>query len=588
MNLSPAPLTLLLRARLLRTELALLGLLAAGTLTSMLTAVAAAQPPASKDAAIGVFPFLVGNMDAQIPTVVATAQSRGLETIYVSVYRTDGPRTGTLWVTDSAGRWSAAWGPVRPGGKGIDLRALITAAHAKDIQVVGVLKCFADNVQPTDAAHRAFLLDVVDYFASSYDAQGRPYYDLDGLALDYVRYVSSSGTKDPTLVTGFVRDVKRRCAPLSVHAYLLAGRYDFDGPTYDGSFKSYTSVLNANAQGYGQHWEQLAQHLDVMMPMAYTADGSIYATHALHQAYVRQVAAYCRVAVQRSGSLATRVHVTIRTYTDGNETCTAQTIDASISGALLGSADGYQAFRYGTMQGHNDWWQVMQQYAEPGQQKPIPVLAAPLTGLSAGLDARASRDPGQSSAALQVRFDVDGDGTFDTAWLPNTVAHDQLLRGAGAWRIGLEVKDGDGLTGATTRRVVPAPILTLDRAQLNATTGGAVKLTLVAGPAAVNHTYLVTASFSGTAPGVPLGGGVHLPLNLDGLSFALIQLVNGPILQQGLGQLDASGAGVATFAVPPGLLAPLAPRQMHWAALAVDGLGRFVCTSEPQALSLVR
>ena len=75
-----------------------------------------------------------------------------------------------------------------PGGAGIDLVSLINAAHAQNIAVVAVLRCFDDQAQPTDVAHRAYLLDVIDYLTRSYHPDGRPIYDIDGIALAWEPY----------------------------------------------------------------------------------------------------------------------------------------------------------------------------------------------------------------------------------------------------------------------------------------------------------------------------------------------------------------------------------------------------------------
>ena len=140
-----------------------------------------AQSPSS-DVAVGVFPFLVGNMDPRIAEIVGNCQTHGIDTLYVSSFRATGPSTGDLWITDSAVAWNPAWGPVRPGGAGVNLKNLITACHAASVRVVAVLKCFSDTVQPDNAAHRQYLLDVIDYFVDAWSPNGQPVYDLDGIA----------------------------------------------------------------------------------------------------------------------------------------------------------------------------------------------------------------------------------------------------------------------------------------------------------------------------------------------------------------------------------------------------------------------
>ncbi|MBL8756704.1 MAG: hypothetical protein JNK15_25635, partial [Planctomycetes bacterium] len=341
---------------------------------SLLTGLLAAQAP-STDVAVGVFPFLVGNMDTRINEIVTNCQTYGIDTLYVSAFRATGPSAGDLWITDSAGDWNAAWGPVRPGGAGIHLQNLITAAHAANLRVVAVLKCFADTVQPDNTAHKQYLLSVVDYFVDAWQANGTPVYDLDGIALDYVRYVGGTNVNVAN-VTNFVADVRQHIGPLSLHAYLIANRYSFDGPTYNSVFNSYASTMGQLQSQFGQHWEQLAQYVDVMMPMAYSADGSIYATYAGHQAYVRKTSEYARQAVTTAGFPTRRVQPTIKTYTGDGETTTTSTIEASITGALLGGGDGYQSFRYQYLVNNPTWWTKMAQYAVPGCNWPRPAYTA--------------------------------------------------------------------------------------------------------------------------------------------------------------------------------------------------------------------
>ncbi|MFM1874094.1 MAG: putative glycosyl hydrolase domain, partial [Planctomycetota bacterium] len=283
----------------------------------LLAAAATAQSPSS-DVSVGVFPFLVGNMDSRVNEIVTNCQTYGIDTLYISAFRTTGPSQGDLWITDSAGDWNAGWGPVRSTGAGINLQTLITACHAANVRVVPVIKCFSDNVQPDNAAHRQYLLQVIDYFLDAWQPNGQPVYDIDGIALDYVRYVGGTNVQAAN-VTNFVRDVKQRLGSLSLHAYLIASRYTFDGPVYNSQFASYSATIASFASQYGQHWEQMAAHVDVLMPMAYSADGSIYNTYAGHQAYVRQAASYARTAATIAGYPARRVVPTIKTYTGESE-----------------------------------------------------------------------------------------------------------------------------------------------------------------------------------------------------------------------------------------------------------------------------
>ena len=547
------------------------------------TAILAQSP--SSDVSVGVFPFLVGNMDGRIPEIVTNCQTYGIDTVYVSAFRTTGPLTGDLWVTDSAGDWNPAWGPVRANGAGIHLQNLIAACHSADIRVVAVLKCFADTVQPDNAAHRQYLLNVIDYFVDAWQPNGLPVYDLDGIALDYVRYVGGTNVQAAN-VTNFVRDVRQHVGSLSLHAYLIANRYTFDGPVYNSQFASYATVINSLASQFGQHWEQLAPHVDVLMPMAYSADGSIYNTFAGHQAYVRQAASYARTACAIAGYPGRRVVPTIKTYTGDGETTTPLTIEAATTGALLGGANGYQSFRYQYLVNNPTWWTKMQQYAVPGCNFPVPLANASAVRLTRSLDATPSRDADQPAATLQVRYDDENDGTFDTPWLAPSVAQN-LVRHPGAWVTAMQVRDNDGHVSTTRRRVNTGSAVTLSPGYLGATSGGAVQIQLDVGPAGAGNIYLVLASISGTAPGFIWHPGFPVPLNVDFVTQAFVSAPNGTFLSNGMGLFDAAGHASATLTMPPLLLQPFTWQTVSWNFLSVDSLGQPRCVGDSRPLVIL-
>jgi hypothetical protein len=548
----------------------------------LLAASLGAQSPSS-DVAMGVFPFLVGNMDGRISEVVTNCQSRGIDTLYVSVFRATGPQAGSLWVTDSAGDWNPAWGSVRPGGAGINLASLIQSCHAANLRVVGVIKCFSDNVQPTDAAHRQYLLDVIDYFVDAWQPDGRPTYDLDGFALDYVRFVGSGTGNNPLFVTNFLADVRSRIGGMSLHCYLIANRYSFDGPTYNGVFNSYASTMSSLSSQFGQNWEQMARHADVLMPMSYTADGSIYNTYALHQAYVRKTSEYARQACTNAGFPGRRVCPVIRTYSDTVETTTDLTVEASITGALLGGGDGYQSFRYQHVVNNPSWWSKIQQFAVPGCNWPVPAISVTSPALTASLDLSLSRDADQSAATLDQRVDVDGDGVFDTPWQPLGTST-ALVRHAGQWPAGVQVRDGDGHIAAGRRRFQAGSSVQVSPPVLSATSGGSVQVQVAPGPAASGGVYLVLATLAGTNPGFDWGVGFPVPINVDFLTMGLANQPNSGFMNGGLGILDAAGSATATLTVPAGLLQPLTGRQVHWSYLCADAFGAPMCVGDARPL----
>lgn len=536
----------------------------------LLTGALAAQG-LSSDVSVGVFPFLVGDMTPRVNEIVTNCQAHGVDTVYVSVFRATGPQSGTLWVTDSAGDWDPQWGAVRPTGAGVDLSLLIANCHAANIRVVGVLKCFDASVQPTSSAHRQYLLDVIDYFVDAWAGNLQPVYDLDGFALDYVRYVGSSGAVAQN-VTDFVADVRERIGGLSLHAYLIANRYTFDGPTYNSNFNSYPAVRSSLASQYGQDWQALAPLVDVLMPMAYTADGSIYNTYAAHQSYVAKTAEYARQACLLAGVPDRRVCPVVKTYQSAGENTTSATVDASITGALQGGGDGYQSFRYDLLVQNPGWWGPMASHAVPGCNWPRPVLTAAAPSLTVTVDATSSTDLDQPNNLLVVRYDVDGDGSFDTPW-GLVASQSALVPYPGGWAATVQVQDLDGHVATSRRRYQAGSPFTVFPPFVSTLAGGAVAVSIDAGPAGSGHSFLVLASLSGTSPGFTWGANLPVPLNMDPVTLWFAANPNGSLMSNGFGVLDAQGRATAGFTWPPQALLFLSGLTMHWSFLAQDPSG---------------
>ncbi|MDZ4774748.1 MAG: hypothetical protein SGI72_16610 [Planctomycetota bacterium] len=74
-----------------------------------------------------------------------------------------------------------------------------------------------------------------------------------------------------------------------------------------------------------------------------------------------------------------------------------------------------------------------------------------------------------------------------------------------------------------------------------------VAIVISAGPANAGRQYQMVGSWSGTTPGVPLPGGLTLPLNNDRYLEYTTAFPNGPILKNSQGVLDADGRAVVTF-----------------------------------------
>ena len=549
----------------------------------LFAAALAAQTP-STDVAVGVFPFLVGNMDSRISEIVTNCQTYGIDTLYVSAFRATGPSTGDLWVTDSAGDWNTAWGAVRSTGAGINLQNLITACHLANVRVVAILKCFSDTVQPDDAAHKQYLLNVIDYFVDAWQSNGQPVYDLDGIALDYVRYVGGTNV-NATNVTNFVASVRQRVGNLSLHAYVIANRYSFDGPVYDGNFASYSATMSSLQSQFGQNWQALAPLLDVLMPMAYTANGSVYGTYALHQAYVRKTAEYARLACTLAGVPTKRVCPTVKTYTGDGETTTDLTIEASITGALLGGGDGYQSFRYQYLVLNPTWWTKMAQFAVPGCNWPKPVYTAASPRLTTTCNPTGSSDLDQTAGTLSQRFDFDGDAVFDTGWVPLANATN-LARYPGTWKTTMQVRDATGHVSTARRRFTAGSAVTLTPPIVSTYVGGAVQIQLDVGPAGAGDTYLAIASISGISPGFVWQPNFPVALNVDAVTSLFASDPNGGLLGNGAGTFDANGRATAVLTIPPQVLSFLAGLPIWWSFLSQNAAGQPRCVGDTKQMTL--
>ncbi len=103
----------------------------------------------------------------------------------------------------------------------------------------------------------------------------------------------------------------------------------------------------------------------------------------------------------------------------------------------------------------------------------------PSAGNNVTFDASASSDDDSSPAEIQVRWDFENDGTYDTQWsTTKTATH--VFNSAGTFTVKLAVKDKYGL-GATTTKVIAiqaAPTYTVTY-DANGATGGTVPVELL-------------------------------------------------------------------------------------------------------------
>ena len=526
-----------------------------------------ARAQTSNDSAMGLWPWLVKNVNSDIPKIVADTKNAGMDTIYVSVFRVKGRLWGSLPVEDESGLWNKSWGTVTPYVK---LSALISKAHAEGLQVVGVMSCFLPGkVDPTDTAHQKYLVEkVIGYFFDHFRADGTPWYDLDGMCLDYVRF--GAGHNRPTkAVNDFLDRIKARFPWLPLHAYVIANAYSYDGPVYTNSFRSYSGVIKMIADNFGQNYEQMASRLDVILPMAYISNGGVYGSNKTYmKGYVRTVASYVRRAMTIGGSPSTKVIVAIKTYGQAD----TGSVNASASGALAGGAHGFMPFRYYTCK--SSWLAVLKNYTVPGTNRPVAGLAFSTKGQSMILDPTLSHDGQDPTSKLTLRFDWDGDGRLDTPILKMGTLS-RLAPSPGNRTIGMQVTDTEGLTAWTRRRVYVPNSLTLSFPMLSASQGGKILFPCDAGPAGAGRFYLTLGSATGTAPGIPLGGGVTIPLVYDSMTFVTLLLGGSSVFPGSLGYFPSTGKVSPAFAPGKGVLPPALVGSKLYFAMAFFSPGNF-------------
>lgn len=117
--------------------------------------------------------------------------------------------------------------------------------------------------------------------------------------------------------------------------------------------------------------------------------------------------------------------------------------------------------------------------------------------------------------------------------------------------------------------------------------GGRQVLRIGLGVGQAGNPFIVLGSFSGTAPGVPLGTSV-LPLVPDAYTTLTLQGPGAVGLAGSIGLLDGTGAAELSFGLPPGLFLLLAGSTVHHAALTIDLSSATIgATTDALALELV-
>jgi len=112
-----------------------------------------------------------------------------------------------------------------------------------------------------------------------------------------------------------------------------------------------------------------------------------------------------------------------------------------------------------------------------------------------------------------------------------------------------------------------------------------VKLFLFAGESYANSAYLLVGTLSGVSPGVMIGGGYHLPINIDDFSNWTLAYANTPFFPNFTGNMNMNGqalAGVKTgSAISPSFLG----LTMHYAYVILFPI-QFVSNAYPVTFTL--
>lgn len=119
--------------------------------------------------------------------------------------------------------------------------------------------------------------------------------------------------------------------------------------------------------------------------------------------------------------------------------------------------------------------------------------------------------------------------------------------------------------------------------------GGPINFFHVFDTSLAGNNYLLLGSFSGATPGLPLPGGVTLPLNLDALVNAMATLPNSPTFVNTLGVVDATGRADSTVIIPPGeLFSALIGLELNFAHVVFDNFGTPVEVSNATSVTVIQ
>ena len=203
--------------------------------------------------------------------LIEELRQHNITMIFVDVYSPKGAGKGVLRIKNK-GSWHGMT-DVPEFYNDMDLDVILEEAHAKNIEVHVLVCCFGGagldypeySVSPTSELHKNHLLEVIDYLIHAFPS-------LDGVQLDYIRYMKENGYKaegDTDTIANFVRNIRMIVRDKKLSATVIPASYE--NPWFDwllswfGRASEYYEVWH----DYGQDYTKMSQFLDIICPMAY-------------------------------------------------------------------------------------------------------------------------------------------------------------------------------------------------------------------------------------------------------------------------------------------------------------------------------
>jgi hypothetical protein len=186
-------------------------------------------------------------------------------------------------------------------------------------------------------------------------------------------------------------------------------------------------------------------------------------------------------------------------------------------------------------------------------------------------------------------FDLDGDGTPDGT--VSGFVGTNALAVTTERRIYVSIDVDTAGTTSTTDDVevlaeIAVPDLLASGDTISLSAGGQVDFTLFTRRDVEADVFLLLGSVSGTSPGLPLDGGLVLPLNLDAWLLFTLTNPSNPLLPGSLGAPDDLGVGGASFVLPPASSPALAGVVGSFAFLTLDLAPVLLVTSVSNAVDV--